>query len=63
MLYGTFNRGKRGIARDLKQPEAKGVVRRLLSDADVMIESNRPGVTQRLGLDYDSVRQLNPRIV
>lgn len=63
VLYGTFNRGKRGIALDLKQPEAMRLVRRLLAEADAMIESNRPGVTQRLGLDYDSVRQLNSRIV
>lgn len=63
ILYGTFNRGKRGLALDLKQPEALQAAKRLIVDADVMIESNRPGVMQRLGLDYDSVRAINPRIV
>lgn len=63
ILYGTFNRGKRGLALDLKQQAALDVARRLIADADVMIESNRPGVMQRLGLDYETVRGLNPRIV
>ncbi|GAB2484646.1 CoA transferase [Comamonas humi] len=63
VLYGTFNRGKRGLALDLKQPEALEAARRLIADADVMIESNRPGVMQRLGLDYERVRRIQPRIV
>lgn len=63
VLFATFNRGKRGLALDLKQPEGLRVAQRLIADADVMIESNRAGVMHRLGLDYDSVRRLNPRIV
>lgn len=63
VLYGTFNRGKRGLALDLKQPEAREAARHLISGADVMVESNRPGAMQRLGLDYENVRRLNPRIV
>lgn len=63
VLYGTFNRGKRGLALDLKQPKALQAARQLIEGADVMIESNRPGVMQRLGLDYQSVRRINPRIV
>lgn len=63
VLYGTFNRGKRGLALDLKRPQALQAARQLIADADVMIESNRPGVMQRLGLDYEAVRRLNPRIV
>jgi len=63
VLYGTFNRGKRGIALDLKQKEAFDVVKRLIGSADVMLESNRPGTMQRLGLDYETVRRIHPRIV
>lgn len=63
VLYGTFNRGKRGLALDLKQPEALEAARHLIAGADVLIESNRPGVMQRLGLDYESVRRIQPRIV
>lgn len=63
VLYGTFNRGKRGLALDLKQQEALHAARRLIAGADVMVESNRPGVMQRLGLDYEAVRRINPRIV
>jgi len=63
VLFGTFNRGKRGVMLDLKQAEARDIARRLIADADVMIESNRVGVMARLGLDYESVRALNPRLV
>jgi crotonobetainyl-CoA:carnitine CoA-transferase CaiB-like acyl-CoA transferase len=63
VLYGTFNRGKRGLCLDLKEPRARDAARRLIAQADVMIESNRPGVMAKLGLDFDSVRTLNPRLV
>jgi crotonobetainyl-CoA:carnitine CoA-transferase CaiB-like acyl-CoA transferase len=63
VLFSTFNRGKRGLALDLKQPQGLGAARHLIEGADVMIESNRPGVMERLGLDYESVRGINPRIV
>ena len=63
VLYATFNRGKRGLMLDLKQPEALAQARRLIADADVMLESNRVGVMARLGLDHQSVREINPRLV
>jgi len=63
VLFGTFNRGKRGLSLDLKQPAAREAALRLIAQADVMIESNRPGVMKRLGLDYASVRAVNPRLV
>ena len=63
VLYATFNRGKRGLMLNLKEPQAREVALKLIAGADVMLESNRVGVMKRLGLDYDTVRQINPRLV
>jgi crotonobetainyl-CoA:carnitine CoA-transferase CaiB-like acyl-CoA transferase len=57
------NRGKRSLAVDLKHPEGLAVVRRLARDADVFVESFRPGVAVRLGLDHEALRAANPRLV
>lgn len=56
-------RGKRSIALDLKSPEGLEIVRGLLRKADVLIENNRPGVMERLGLGYDDLKQDNPGLV
>ncbi len=62
--YGiAFNRGKRSLALDLKHPEGKEIALRLAHAADVIIENNRPGVTARLGLGYDTIRVENPTVV
>ena len=62
--YGmAFNRSKRSLALDLKNPEGAAIALRLANAADVVIENNRPGVTARLGLDYDTVRQQNPDVI
>lgn len=66
LLPGVFwaaNRGKRSISINLKTRQGKEIGRRLLREADVLVEGFRPGVMERLGLDYDTVKQLNPRIV
>lgn len=63
VLHAIFNRGKRGIALDLKRPEGCAAARRLVAAADVLVENNRPGVMARLGLDWATVCQLNPRLV
>mgnify|MGYP001205751158 CR=1 FL=1 len=57
------NRGKRSIALKLSDPEACAAVRQLIIDADVVITNFRPGQGAKLGLDYDSIRANNPRIV
>ncbi len=57
------NRGKRSLAVDLKHPEGRAVARRLAAGADVVVESFRPGVAARLGLDYPALRETNPRLV
>ncbi len=59
----TLNRNKRSIVLDLKSEQGIGVVRGMLSDAEVMIHNFRPGVVDRMGLGYEQVRQINPAIV
>jgi alpha-methylacyl-CoA racemase len=60
----TFqDRGKLSIALDLKDEVGQEVVHRLAADADIFIESFRPGVAQRLGLGYDDLHAINPRLV
>jgi CoA:oxalate CoA-transferase len=62
-LFHAINRNKESFAADLKDPRDMEKLRRLISRADVMVQNFRPGVIERLKLDYDSVSQSNPRIV
>lgn len=62
-FFGSFNRNKRSIGVDLKRPEGRDVVRRLMAEADVVIENFAPGVMDRLGLGWDDARAINPRLV
>ncbi len=59
----AFNRGKRGIALDLKTPEGKEALEKLVKGADVLLHNFRPGVPERLGIDYESLERLNPRLI
>lgn len=59
----ALNRGKRSIRLDLKREEGKQVLLRLAREADVLLESFRPGVLDRLGVGYDRLRAANPRLV
>jgi crotonobetainyl-CoA:carnitine CoA-transferase CaiB-like acyl-CoA transferase len=61
--YLLFNRNKRGIALDLKTPEAVEVVKRLVKDADVVIENFRTGTMESFGLGYDVLGEINPRLI
>jgi len=61
--FGQLNAGKRGIVLDLKRREAVAAARRLMVDADVVVENYRPGVMKRLGLDYASVAADAPRLI
>ena len=58
-----WNRGKKSIVLDLKTPEGRDHARGLAQLADVVVESFRPSVTQRLGIDYDSLRDGHPELV
>jgi crotonobetainyl-CoA:carnitine CoA-transferase CaiB-like acyl-CoA transferase len=59
----AVNRGKESIAVDLKSERGREIVHRLARDADVVVENFRPGVTERLRVDYETLRALNPRII
>jgi crotonobetainyl-CoA:carnitine CoA-transferase CaiB-like acyl-CoA transferase len=59
----ALNRSKRGLAVDMKAPEGVDVVRRLAERSDVLIENFRPGVMERLGLGYESLSKVNPRLI
>ncbi|WP_148239416.1 CaiB/BaiF CoA transferase family protein [Ruania zhangjianzhongii] len=61
--FHAMNRGKQSVAADLKDPEQLAFVRRLVEQADVVVENFRPGVMTRLGLDYDAIRAVNPGVV
>jgi len=61
--FMTMNRGKRGLAVDLKQPEGVEIVKRLTKTADVFVQNYRPGVAERLGLGWDALSRVNPRLV
>lgn len=62
-FFHALNRNKRSLALDLKAPGGAEVFRKLAARADVVLESFRPGVMDRLGLGYQALRQANPRIV
>jgi crotonobetainyl-CoA:carnitine CoA-transferase CaiB-like acyl-CoA transferase len=57
------NRNKHGIGLDLKHPDGLGVLRRLAEAADVLVHNFRPAVPARLGIDYDRMKAINPRLV
>ncbi|MGE0767026.1 MAG: CaiB/BaiF CoA transferase family protein [Hyphomicrobiaceae bacterium] len=61
--YEVMNRGRTSIALDIKEPRAVEVVKRLVKDADALIEGFRPGVMERLGLGPDVLAAINPRLV
>ncbi|MBV9811554.1 MAG: CoA transferase [Acetobacteraceae bacterium] len=59
----AYNAGKRSVTLDLKAPQARAVLGKLIADADVMVENFRPGVAAKLGLDDDAARRINPAII
>ena len=61
--FAMLNRGKKSIAIDLKDAKARESLLPLIKDADVVVEQFRPGVMDRLGLGYDALRAINPKII
>jgi len=62
-FFPLFNRNKKSLALDLKTPEGKEAVLRLIATADIVSENFKPGTMQKLGLDYESLKKLNPRLI
>lgn len=62
-LFHSINRHKESFAADLKNPNDLEIVHQLIARADVLIQNFRPGVIERIGLDYPRVREINPRLV
>ncbi len=63
LFINTVNRNKEHMSLNLKSEEGKQIFLRLIEKADVMLEGFRPGVVDRLGVDYESIRKVNPRII
>lgn len=61
--FGQLNAGKRSVVLDLKQPEQAQSLRKLVAQADLLVENFRPGVMARLGLDYPRLADVNPRLI
>ena len=61
--FNAVNRGKLGMVIDLGTEKGRAVFRRLARGADIIVENYRPGVMTRLGLDYDTIREDNARII
>ena len=62
-FFPLFNRNKKSVALDLQTPAGKEAVLRLIATADIVSENFKPGTMSKLGLDYDSLKQLNPRLI
>ncbi len=61
--FQNIHRNKRGMTLNLKSPEGMEVFRRLIAQVDVVVENYRPDVKHRLGIDYDSLKEINPGLV
>lgn len=61
--FQNLHRNKRSMALDLKAPAGKAIFLRLVAEADVVVENYRPDVKQRLGIDYETLAAINPRII
>jgi CoA:oxalate CoA-transferase len=62
-FYAQYNRGKQGITIDLGTDEGKQVLRDLVAKADILVENFRPGTMNKLGVGYESLREINPALV
>jgi crotonobetainyl-CoA:carnitine CoA-transferase CaiB-like acyl-CoA transferase len=61
--YYTVNRNKKSICLNLKQPEGKEIFKKLAADADIVVDQFRPEVMNKLGLGYETLKEINPRII
>src|ERR1700754_3303493 len=61
--FGAINRNKKSVTLDLKSPEGQSAALKLIADADIVIENFRSGTLDRLGLGYEAVKKINPRLI
>jgi CoA:oxalate CoA-transferase len=59
----VMNRGKKGIVLDMKKPEGLALFKELVAASDVVVENYKPGIMAKLGIDYDSLKKINPKII
>ena len=62
-MFSVLNRNKRSVVLDFKENKDFEILKNLLTTADVLIENYRPGVVKKLGLDYESIKKINPNII
>ncbi|MDF1629548.1 MAG: CaiB/BaiF CoA-transferase family protein [Alcanivoracaceae bacterium] len=62
-VHGYLNRSKRSLAVDLKKPAGVEIVHELIKDYDIVVEQFRPGVMAKLGVGYEQLREINPRLI
>ncbi|WP_042357616.1 CaiB/BaiF CoA transferase family protein [Bacillus rubiinfantis] len=62
-LFGQLQRSKRSLALDLKQNEAKDIIYQLIREYDIVVEQFRPGVMDKLGIGYEKLKEINPRLI
>lgn len=62
-IFSSLNRNKKSVALNLKSEQGKELFKELVKTADVLVESFRPGVMERLGLGYDALQKINPRLI
>ena len=63
LYYSNLNRNKYGITLDMKQEAGKDILLELVKKADILIENFRPGVMDRMGLGYEELKKVNPRLI
>jgi CoA:oxalate CoA-transferase len=63
LYFVSINRGKKSMTLNLKTQEGKDILRRLVKEHDVIVENFRPGVMKKLGLDYEALRTINPKLI
>jgi len=61
--YAVLNRNKKSLALNMKEPRGKEIFMKLAAEADIITENFRPGVVRRLGIDYEAVRKVNPKVI
>ncbi|MFX1296747.1 MAG: CaiB/BaiF CoA transferase family protein [Promethearchaeota archaeon] len=62
-FYHTLNRNKKSLTLNLKKPEALEIFKRLAKETDVIVEQFRPGIVKKLGIDYETIKKINSRII